>query len=155
PSGEAWFGTTHWSVVLTARRTDSTRARHALETLCRTYWCPLYAFVRRLGHRPHDAEDLVQSFFARCLAKNYLEAADRTKGRFRSFLLMALKRFLANEWDKARARKRGGGTPLIALDALRAEERYKHEPTEHKSADHLFERRWALTLLENVLTRLG
>ena len=154
-SGDAWFGTTHWSVVLNARRTDSTSARQALETLCRHYWYPLYAFVRRLGYSPHDAEDLVQSFFARCLEKNYLEAADRTKGRFRSFLLMALKRFLANEWDKARARKRGGGIPPIALDALNAEARYEYEPTDQKSADHLFERRWALTLLENVLGRLG
>src|SRR4029077_14283770 len=114
--------TTRWSVVLAARRNDSTRARAALETLCQTYWYPLYAFVRRLGHRPHDAEDMVQGFFERCLEKNYLGAAEQAKGRFRSFLLLALKRFMANEWDKARSRKRGGAQAPVALDALSAEE---------------------------------
>jgi RNA polymerase sigma-70 factor (ECF subfamily) len=153
-SRDPGFVTTHWSVVLAARPADSSRARQALETLCRTYWYPLYAFARRVGHSPHDAEDLVQSFFARCLEKNYLDAADQAKGRFRSFLLLALKRFLANEWDKQRAQKRGGGAPLIALDALTAEERYGLEPAQHLSADRLFERRWALTLLEQVLERL-
>jgi RNA polymerase sigma-70 factor (ECF subfamily) len=140
--------------VLAAGRGDSTRARAALENLCRTYWYPLYAFVRRLGHSPHDAEDLVQGFFARCLEKNYLKAADQAKGRFRSFLLLTLKRFLANEWDKGRARKRGGGQIMVELDALRPEERYALEPADQLSADRLFERRWALTLLETVLRRL-
>jgi RNA polymerase sigma factor (sigma-70 family) len=153
-SRHEWFLTTHWSVVNAAGRTDSTRARAALETLCQSYWHPLYCFVRRLGRSPHDAEDLVQAFFAECLAKNYLGAADRTKGRFRSFLLIALKRFLANEWDKAHTRKRGGGIPPVSLDALTAEQRYAVEPAVHLSADRLFERRWALTLLENVLNRL-
>lgn len=148
---EQWFLTTHWSVVMGARAADSKRARAALETLCRTYWYPLYAFVRRFGHSPHDAEDLVQSFFAQCLEKDYLRAADREKGRFRSFLLTALKRFLANESERARARKRGGGHQLISLDA---EERYALEPAHQLSADKLFERRWALTLLEKVLNRL-
>jgi RNA polymerase sigma factor (sigma-70 family) len=154
-SRREWFLTTHWSVVLAAGQSDSTRSRAALETLCRAYWYPLYAFVRRLGHSPHDAEDLVQGFFAQCLEKGYLEAADRSKGRFRSFLLMALKRFLANEWDKARARKRGGAFPPISLDAVTAEERYALEPSDLRSPDRLFERRWALTLLENVLNRLA
>jgi RNA polymerase sigma-70 factor (ECF subfamily) len=154
-SRHEWFLTTHWSVVLAAGRSDSTRARQALETLCRAYWYPLYVFVRRLGQAPHDAEDLVQSFFAQCLEKNYLGAAEQAKGRFRSFLLIALKRFLANEWDKARARKRGGSTPPISLDALTAEQRYALEPSERLSADRLFERRWALTLLEQVLARLS
>jgi RNA polymerase sigma factor (sigma-70 family) len=149
-----WFITTHWSVVMAAGRGDSTRARAALEKLCRNYWYPLYAFVRRLGHRPHDAEDLVQSFFAVCLEKNYLGAADETKGRFRSFLLIALKRFLANEWDKARTLKRGGGQSIISLDSLTAEQHYALEPAERLSAEKLFERRWALTLLDQVVARL-
>jgi len=153
-SRQEWFLTTHWSVVLSAGSSDSTRARDALETLCRAYWYPLYAFVRRLGHGPQDAEDLVQAFFAQCLQKNYLGAADQAKGRFRSFLLIALKRFLANAWDKARTQKRGGAMPPVSLDALTAEQRYAVEPSDHLSADRLFERRWALTLLENVLTRL-
>jgi RNA polymerase sigma factor (sigma-70 family) len=154
PIADGRFGTTHWSVVIAAGRVDSTRARDALEKLCQSYWYPLYVFVRRSGRNPHDCEDLVQAFFAQCLEKNYLGAADQAKGRFRSFLLIALKRFLANEWDKERARKRGGGTWSISLDALTAEQRYALEPAERLSADHLFERRWAMTLLENVLTRL-
>jgi RNA polymerase sigma factor (sigma-70 family) len=148
-----WFVTTRWSVVLGARATDSKQARAALETLCRTYWYPLYAFVRRSGRSPHDAEDLVQSFFAQCLEKDYLSAAERERGRFRSFLLLALKRFLANEWDRAHARKRGGDQ-LISLDALTAEQRYATEPADSLSADKLYERRWALTLLEKVLAQL-
>jgi RNA polymerase sigma-70 factor (ECF subfamily) len=149
-----WFLTTHWSVVLAAGGGDSTRAHAALEKLCRNYWYPLYAFVRRLGHTAHDAEDLVQSFFAVCLEKNYLGTADRAKGRFRSFLLLALKRFLANEWDKQRALKRGGAQTPISLDSLTAEQRYALEPAEQLSADKLFDRRWALTLLDQVVTRL-
>lgn len=148
------FAATHWSVVLTARGGDSTRARAALEALCQTYWYPLYAFARRMGQSPHDAEDSVQGFFAICLEKNYLAAAEQAKGRFRSFLLLALKRFLAKERDKSRARKRGGGQRPIALDGLSAEQRYALEPAEQLSADILFERRWALTLLEQVLSRL-
>ena len=149
-----WFVTTHWSVVMAAGRGDSTRARAALEKLCKNYWYPLYAFVRRLGHSAHDAEDLVQSFFAVCLEKNYLGAADETKGRFRSFLLLALKRFLANEWDKSQALKRGGAQITISLDTLIAEQRYALEPAEPLTADKLFERRWALTLLDQVVFRL-
>jgi RNA polymerase sigma-70 factor (ECF subfamily) len=149
-----WFVTTHWSVVMAAGRGDSTRARDALEKLCRKYWYPLYAFVRRLGHSPHDAEDLVQGFFAACLEKNYLGSADRAKGRFRSFLLVALKRFLSNEWDKTRAKKRGGDQTTISLDSLTAEQRYALEPAEPMTAEKLFDRRWALTLLEQVVSRL-
>ena len=148
------FAATHWSVVLAARGGDSTHARAAREALCRTYWYPLYAFARRMGQSPHDAEDSVQGFFAICLEKNYLAAAEPAKGRFRSFLLLALKRFLAKERDKSRARKRGGGQRPIALDGLSAEQRYALEPAEQLSADKLFERRWALTLLEKVLSRL-
>ena len=153
-SRHEWFVTTHWSVVRAAGRPDSKRAQEAWEALGRAYWYPLYAFVRRLGHGPHDAEDLVQGFFARALSKNFLSIADQAKGRFRSFLLLALKRFLANEWDRKRARKRGGATPALSLDSLTAEQRYALEPANQLSADRLFERRWALTLLENVLTKL-
>jgi RNA polymerase sigma-70 factor (ECF subfamily) len=152
--GNAWFVTTHWSVVIAAGQGDSEPRRAALEKLCRTYWYPLYAFVRRLGHQPHDAEDLVQSFFVVCLEKNYLGVADQGKGRFRSFLLVALKRFLANERDKALTRKRGGAQVHIALDALTAEQRYALEPADRLSADKLYERRWALTLLDQVIARL-
>jgi RNA polymerase sigma factor (sigma-70 family) len=153
-SAPQWFVTTHWSVVRAAGRSDSTRAQAALEKLCRNYWYPLYAFVRRLGHSAHDAEDLVQSFFAVCLEKNYLGTADQAKGRFRSFLLLALKRFLANEWDKQRALKRGGANVPISLDSLTAEQRYALEPAEQLSADKLYDRRWALTLLDQVVARL-
>ncbi len=148
------FAATHWSVVLAARGGDTARARAAMEALCQTYWYPLYAFARRIGQSPHDAEDSVQGFLAICLEKNYLAAAEQAKGRFRSFLLLALKRFLAKERDKSRARKRGGGQRPIALDGLTAEQRYALEPTEPLSPDRLFERRWALTLLDKVLCRL-
>lgn len=141
-------------MVLAAGRGDSTRARAALEKLCLSYWYPLYAFVRRLGRTAHDAEDLVQSFFAVCLEKNYLGAAEQSKGRFRSFLLIALKHFLANEWERSRTLKRGGGHAHISLDGLAAEQRYALEPVDCSSADKLFERRWALTLLEQVVNRL-
>ena len=152
---QATFATTHWSVVVAAGQADaSTQALSALEKLCTSYWYPLYAFVRRQGHSPTDAEDLVQSFFARCLEKGWLAAADQEKGRFRSFLLLTLKRFLANEWRQARTLKRGGAFVLCSLDALTPEERYALEPADRMSADKLYERRWALTLLENVLRRL-
>ena len=152
-SEPAWFITTHWSAVLAATG-NSTRARVALEKLCRSYWYPLYAFVRRRGHGPHDAEDLVQGFFATCLEKNYLGAVDQGKGRFRSFLLIALKHFLANEWDKSTTQKRGGKHPVISLDSLTAEQRYALEPADEFTAEKLFERRWALTLLDQVVSRL-
>jgi RNA polymerase sigma-70 factor (ECF subfamily) len=148
------FVATRWSVVLAAGGQDSTRARAALETLCQAYWYPLYAFARRAGLSPHDAEDGVQGFFAICLEKNYLASADESKGRFRSFLLMAMKRYLAKERDKSRAGKRGGGEKPVALDGLTAEQRYVLEPSDRMTADKLFERRWALTLLERVLARL-
>ena len=151
---DAWFVTTRWSVVLAAGHADSSAARQALESLCRTYWYPLYAFVRRLGHKPQDAEDLVQAFFAQCIGKQYLMAARQDRGRFRTFLLVALKRFLANEWDKARTLKRGGREKFISLDGLEPEQRYALEPVDCHSADKLFERRWALTLLEKVLRQL-
>lgn len=148
------FVTTHWSVVLTAGRSDTTRAHDALARLCQAYWHPLYAYVRRLGHAPSDAQDLTQEFFARLLAKNYLADADESRGRFRSFLLTALKHFLANEWDKARARKRGGGRLPVPIDFGSAETNCHFEPADITTPEKIFERRWALTLLEQVLRRL-
>lgn len=145
-----WFVTTRWSVVLAAGG-DSTRAGAALERLCGAYWYPLYAFARRSGQGAHDAEDLVQSFFAACLTGGFVERAEQPKGRFRSYLLVAFKRFAANEWAKARTQRRGGASKVVALDALTAEERYAVEPADVASPEKLFERRWALTLLEQVL----
>jgi RNA polymerase sigma factor (sigma-70 family) len=141
-------------VVLSARKKDSPQSAAALETLCRTYWYPLYAYVRRQGHSPPDAQDLTQEFFARMLEKDYLKAAAREKGRFRTFLIVALKRFLANEWDRARAQKRGGGQVLLSLDTELAEQRYRIEPAEGVTAEKIFERRWALTLLDRTMIRL-
>src|ERR1043165_9253258 len=154
PAGAANFAVTHWSVVLAAGRNDTVRARDALEKLCRAYWFPIYAFVRRQGHGPHDAQDLTQEFFARLLEKNYLGDVDRAKGRFRSFLLASLKHFLANEWDKAQAEKRGGGQTLIPINPRDAETQYGVEPAHELTAEKIFERRWALTLLDQVLDRL-
>ena len=149
------FTPTHWSVVLAAAsQRDSTSARDALEKLCRNYWVPIYAFVRRQGQSPHDAQDLTQEFFARLLEKNYLADADRAKGRFRSFLLASLKHFLANEWDKANAQKRGGGRVLISIDADAVETAFGAELAHELTADRIFERRWALALLDQVLRRL-
>ncbi|MGH7950620.1 MAG: RNA polymerase sigma factor [Limisphaerales bacterium] len=154
PACQPHFVTTQWSAVLTAGRSDSTHARVALEKLCRVYWFPIYAFVRRQGNSSHDAQDLTQEFFARLLEKNYFAAADQSKGRFRSFLLASLKHFLANEWDKAKAQKRGGGQMLIPIDFTNAETSCGLELADNFSADKIFERRWALTLLEQVLKRL-
>ena len=153
-AGAGAFVTTHWSVVLAAGQADTTRARDALARLCQTYWHPLYAYVRRLGQSPPDAQDLTQEFFARLLAKNYLADADATRGRFRSFLLVSLKHFLANEWEKARAQKRGGGQIPISIDPVAAETGCHFEPADPATADKIFERRWALTLLDQVLRRL-
>ena len=152
--GAANFAPTRWSVVLAVGRVNSAGAREALENLCGTYWRPIYGFVRRQGHRPHDAQDLTQEFFARLLGKNYLEGLNPAKGRFRSFLLAALKHFLANERDKARAQKRGGRHVLVPIQTDSAEAWYGMEPAEPMTAEKLFERRWALTLLEQVLARL-
>lgn len=148
------FVTTHWSVVLTARQSNSTDARGALEKLCRTYWHPIYAFVRRRGYSAEDAQDLTQEFFARLLEKNWLGDVDPVKGRFRSFLLASVKHFLANEWHRARAQKRGGGQVPIPIDVRTAESSCGFEPADNVTADKIFERRWALTLLEQVLEKL-
>jgi len=148
------FVSTHWSIVLAAGRSDKDRARQALEHLCRVYWYPLYAFVRRGGYCAEDARDLTQEYFARLIEKRSFSKVDREKGRFRSFLLASLKHFLANEWDKARAHKRGGGCDIVPLDALSAEERYRLEPADQWSADKIFTRRWAAALLDQVMCRL-
>lgn len=148
------FATTHWSLVLSARDPQSPQSAAALEKLCRTYWFPIYAFVRRQGHGPHDAQDLTQEFFVRLLEKKYLADVDPAKGRFRSFLLASLKHFLANEWDKTKAQKRGGGQVMIPIDIKSAENSGGFEPADHLTAENIFERRWALTLLEQVLRRL-
>jgi len=140
--------------VLSARDQDSPTSRDALESLCRTYWFPLYAFVRRQGRDPHDAQDLTQEFFARLLQKEYLKSVAQEKGRFRTFLLVALKRFLANEWDRQHAQKRGGGAAIVSIDQEVAESRFAAGPAHQIQPDLLFDRQWALTLLERTMTRL-
>jgi len=148
------FATTHWSLVLAAGRGASAEAQEALAALCRTYWYPLYAYVRRQGHQPEDAQDLTQAFFARLLEKHYLQAADPERGRFRSFLLTAFKRFLSKERDRERAQRRGGGRKLLPLDFEAGERRYGLEPANEATAEKVYEQRWALTLLDRVLARL-
>jgi RNA polymerase sigma-70 factor (ECF subfamily) len=150
----ASFATTHWSVVLASAQGDSPQAAAALEQLCRTYWYPLYAFVRRQGRSPQDAEDLLQAFFARFLEKHYLDDVDRSRGRFRSFLLAALRHFLTDEWDKASAAKRGGRVQFFSLDSQAAESRYWEEPASDLTPEKLYEQRWACVLLERVLQQL-
>ena len=154
PQAVGYFVTTHWSVVLRAGGSDTTRARAALEQLCRNYWQPLYAYVRRSGHSREEAEDLTQEFFARLLAQNSVARADPARGRFRSFLLTSLKHFLANEWDKARAQKRGGGAQLLRLEFDTAETRCGSVVAPGDTPDRAFDRQWALALLEVVLGRL-
>jgi len=148
------FVTTHWSVVLSARNEESPRCAEALETLCRTYWYPLYAYVRRLGHSPTDAQDLTQEFFARLLQKHYLQSVAQEKGKFRTFLLVALQRFLANEWDRRHAQKRGGFAPVVSIDQELAESRFASDLSHAAQPDMLFERHWAMTLLERTMARL-
>ncbi len=145
--------TTHWSVVLQAGTGDSTQAAEALEQLCRTYWYPLYAYVRRRGYSPEDAQDLTQEFFLRILRKHGLAQIDPAKGKFRSFLLTAINHFLSDEWDRARAIKRGGQATFLALDAESAEQRLA-EVASDRTPEQIFERCWAVTLLRHVLARL-
>jgi RNA polymerase sigma-70 factor (ECF subfamily) len=153
-SGAGWFATTHWSVVLTARDVRSPQAAEAMENLCRRYWPPIYAFIRRRGHGPDDAQDLTQEFFARLLAKHYLDAADAAKGKFRTLLLTAVTRFLINERERAQALKRGGRAGHFSLDAAVAEDGYRAELAGSSTPETLYERRWAETVLESVLARL-
>ena len=147
------FATTHWSVVLAAGSGKSGQTT-ALEALCRTYWYPLYCFARRLGHGPHAAEDLTQGFFAYLLEESLARKAQPEKGRFRSFLLAAFKHFLAGEWDRAQAQKRGGGFGFVSWESERAEGRYGLEPVDLKDPETLYERSWAMGLLERTLARL-
>jgi RNA polymerase sigma-70 factor (ECF subfamily) len=151
---DAVFVTTQWSVVLTAASSDTSQAQAALGKLCATYWYPLYAYVRRRGHAVQDAQDLTQAFIARLLERKWVADADRGRGRFRTFLLTAMSRFLADEWDKLRAQKRGGGMAHVPVQLDTAETRYGHEPVDDSTPEQCFERRWALTLLDTVLQRL-
>ena len=151
--GPVAFTTTHWSVVLEAQG-ESPAAQAALEKLCRTYWRPIFAFLRRQGLQPHEAEDITQGFFAELLERRSLSAVRREKGRLRSFLLGGLKYFLANEERRAMAIKRGEGQRLIPLEEFRADDRIEMEPADPVTAEMIYERRWALTVLERVLSRL-
>ncbi|MEM7394329.1 MAG: sigma-70 family RNA polymerase sigma factor [Verrucomicrobiota bacterium] len=148
------FTQTHWSMVVAAGLDDSSKARDALQTLCQVYWYPLYAFTRRQGYRSHDAEDLTQAFFTRLLAKGDLAGVSREKGRFRSFLLASMKHFLANEWDRTNTQKRGGGVQILPIDFHDADARYANEPTHEITPDKLYERRWAMTILDQALVKL-
>jgi len=150
---DPYFATTHWSVVLAAGDSRSPQAEDALEKLCRTYWYPIYAYVRRKGHSPENSQDLTQQFFSRLLEKKYLKLADAERGKFRGFLLTSLRHFLVNEWEKARTAKRGGGQVVLSLDEQDAESRYMAEPSTELSPDAIFEKRWAVTVLEQVLAR--
>jgi RNA polymerase sigma-70 factor (ECF subfamily) len=154
-SDAAGFAATRWTLVLAAAGgDDASRAADAMAELCRIYWYPLYAYIRRRGHPSHEAEDLTQEFFVRLLAKDDLAGVNRRKGKFRAFLLAALKHFLANQWDRSQAQKHGGGKVILSLDALSAESRYRLEPAHNLTPEKLFERQWALTVLERVLARL-
>ena len=148
------FTTTHWSVVLLAGQADSPHATDALEKLCRTYWYPLYVYVRRQGNSPEDAQDLTQNFFSRLLEKNYFAKADPDRGKFRTFLLRSMKNFLVNEWKRAGRVKRGGDLTFLSIDANVAEDRYGAEPANQSNPDAAYEQRWAVTLIEQVLTAL-
>jgi DNA-directed RNA polymerase specialized sigma24 family protein len=153
-STAATFATTHWSVVLAAGQSADAQASAALEQLCRTYWYPLYAYVRRRGYRPEDAQDLTQEFFALFLRKEYFRLADRARGRFRTFLLHALEHFLINEWKRAQCARRGGGLPCLSLDVEGAEHRYAKESAVTMTPERAYEKQWATTLLEQVLSAL-
>jgi RNA polymerase sigma factor (sigma-70 family) len=148
------FATTHWTVVLAAGKRHTPQSDGALEELCRTYWFPLYAYVRRRGNTKEDAEDLVQAFFARFLAKNYLEGLSAERGRFRAFLLASLKHFLINEWKKSQRLKRGGGELPLSLDWQTADTKFQVAATAEPSPDKAFDREWALALLAKVIERL-
>lgn len=149
------FVTTRWSLVLAAGADGSSSAAgDALAQLCDTYWYPLYAFLRSRGHTVEDAQDLTQAFFARVLERRTVASADRARGRFRSFLLVSLKNFVANERDREQAKKRGGGTSVVPLEIATAEGRFQLEPRTDETPERIFDREWALVLLDNVMRRL-
>ena len=155
PLGNAhWFATTHWSVILAARGDDSTQGAPAMERLCRTYWPPLYAYIQRDGHDATEAQDLTQDFFARLLARDYLQGLHPQEGKFRSFLLAYLKNFLSEQRRRAGAQKRGGDCVVVSLDVPAGEEGYLLEPVDDLTPDQVFERRWAQAVLQTALNRL-
>lgn len=157
-SASCRFNTTHWSVVLSAQSAQSAQSPQASESLaklCRIYWWPLYAFVRRRGYAAHDAQDLTQEFFARLLANDFLRPVDRSKGRFRSFLLAALQHFLAKEWRRAHTQKRGGEFTFVSINDETAEQPYLQVAASNQSPDRIFDQQWALTLLNQAVARLG
>ncbi|NQT00821.1 MAG: hypothetical protein HQ580_02230 [Planctomycetes bacterium] len=153
-SGAGRFATTHWSVVLQAGQPKAPGYQQALETLCESYWFPLYAYLRRHGYNNQQAEDYTQAFFCRILEKQVLRSADSKRGRFRSFLLGTLKHFLADERDRAQAQKRGGGRKVLSIDFKKAENQYTLEPAHWLSAEKLFDKSWALTVLERTMACL-
>jgi RNA polymerase sigma factor (sigma-70 family) len=148
------FETTNWSLILQARAGAATPAREALASLCASYWPPVYAFIRRRGRTPADAEDLTQSYFARFFEKGYVSAFRPEAGRFRTFLLTSVTHFLANEWDRERALKRGGGVRHLSLDAASAEERLRLEPVDRATPEAIFERQWTAAVLARCLERV-
>lgn len=151
---QAWFATTHWSMVLQAKEKTCSGSEQALSSLCRVYWYPLYAFARRQGCSADEAGDLTQGFFAKLLEKDWLAKITHQEGRFRNFLMVSMKHFIANERAKDRAQKRGGGRPLFRLDVETAETRYRIEPAHETTPEQIFERQWAVVLLDQVLTSL-
>jgi RNA polymerase sigma factor (sigma-70 family) len=153
-AGGAEFPSTLWSVVVLTGETSNSESEQALARLCSVYWKPLYAFIRREGYSPPDAQDLTQGFFAHLLDRHRLGRVDRSKGKFRSFLLASLRNFLADQRDKAQAIKRGGQVSIITLDLQNAEEEYIIEPVDPLTPEKLFERRWMMTVLQRVLDRL-
>jgi RNA polymerase sigma-70 factor (ECF subfamily) len=148
------FATTSWTKVLSAREASTSEARQALEGLCRVYWYPVYAFVRRQGNDAEDSRDLTQAYFAELLEKGYLNDYDPQRGRFRVFLMASVRHFLSKEREKALAWKRGGRADVVSLDAREVDGRYRHEPVDHLTPEQIFERRWALTVLQGALSRL-
>ena len=153
--GRERFNTTQWTDIVSAADPNSPECQAALEKLCNAYWPPLYAFLRRSGHSAHEAQDLTQGFFERLLERNFIAAADRERGRFRSFLLTALKHYVANDWQARHAQKRGGKHHVISFDQESAEGRYCLEPADHLTPELLFDRHWAWTVVERVMNRLN
>ncbi len=154
PDSHAAFATTHWSVVLAAGETASPESQQALEQICRAYWFPLYAYLRRRGHTSHNAQDLVQDFLAQLIARRAFREVTPDKGRFRSFLIACLNHSVADAADRDRAQKRGGGATLLSLDAEQADQLYQLEARKELGPDQLFDRRWAMAVLDQALERL-
>jgi len=154
-SGDGWFETTHWTVVLAAKGANSEAASAALNRLCEAYWLPLYTFVRRSGHNVEEAKDLTQGFFARLLEKDYLKGLQPDRGKFRTFILVALKRYLANEWDRANRQKRGGGMQVISLNETGMEAACEAGLADVRTPEHAFDQKWAGALLQRVIRQLA